>query len=191
MKFQMAKNSLFAILLRSPWWISFAVAGGTFAAARFLLPVELAAFSAVPFVVIGLYAGWRQLRAPSAATVGKRVAAVRAMAWEEFAPTLEAAYRRDGYTVNRLAAEDADLEIVKAGRVALVSGKRWKAGRTGIEPLQKLQAARRKRDAQEAMYIATGEITDNARVFATQNNIKLVEGRELATLIPKGFASNA
>jgi restriction system protein len=191
MKFRMAKNSLFAILLRSPAWISFAVAGGTFAATRFLLPVELAVFSASPFLVIGLYAAWRQLRAPSAATVNKRVTALRAMAWEEFAATLEAAYRRDGYTVNRLAAEDADLEIVKAGRVALVAGKRWKAGRTGIEPLQKLHAARRKREAHEALYIATGEITDNARVFATQNNIKLLEGKELATLIPKGALSNA
>ena len=26
MKFQMAKNSLFAVLLRSPWWVSIAVA---------------------------------------------------------------------------------------------------------------------------------------------------------------------
>jgi len=28
MKFQMAKNSLFAILLRSPWWMSILVAAG-------------------------------------------------------------------------------------------------------------------------------------------------------------------
>ena len=27
MKWQMNENSLFAVLLRSPWWISFAIAG--------------------------------------------------------------------------------------------------------------------------------------------------------------------
>jgi len=43
MKFQMAKNSLFAVLLRSPWWISIAVAAGIFALAKMLLPFRLGA----------------------------------------------------------------------------------------------------------------------------------------------------
>lgn len=185
MKFQMAKNSLFAILLRSPWWISFAVAGGMFAVARFLLPVFYAAFMALPFLVIGLYAAWKQLRAPSAAKVAVRLEAIRAMSWEAFAREVEAGFRRDGYTVNRLAGEEADFELVKAGRHSLLACKRWKVMRAGIEPLRQLQAARRKREAQESIYVAAGEITDNARAFAGQNNIRLVEGAELTRLLKK------
>ncbi len=67
MKFRMSQNSIFAVLLRSPWWMSAGVAlllsVGGFAA----LPLEYAAmgvFAAVPFAVIAIIAAYRQLRAP-------------------------------------------------------------------------------------------------------------------------------
>ena len=56
MKLRMAKDSLFAILLRSPWWISIAVAAGIVAVVRLVLPgvpVAYAVFAALPFIVIG------------------------------------------------------------------------------------------------------------------------------------------
>ena len=40
MKFKMAEKSLFAILLRSPWWISFVVVGVIVLAAGALLPKD-------------------------------------------------------------------------------------------------------------------------------------------------------
>ncbi len=70
MKFRMSQNSIFAVLLRSPWWMSAGVAlllsVGGFAA----LPLEYAAmgvFAAVPFAVIAIIAAYRQLRAPAGA----------------------------------------------------------------------------------------------------------------------------
>jgi len=65
-----------------------------------------------------------------------------------------------------------------------VSGKRWKVARTGIEPLRDLYAAKEAREAHECLYIATGEITDNARQFAQDKQIRLVDGPELARLLP-------
>ena len=56
MKFKMAEKSLFAILLRSPWWISFGIALGFGLAAKALLPAEYVVFGALggfPFVVVG------------------------------------------------------------------------------------------------------------------------------------------
>jgi restriction system protein len=38
MKLKMSKNSLFAILLRSPWWMSFGLVAAIALAARALLP---------------------------------------------------------------------------------------------------------------------------------------------------------
>ena len=77
MKFPMAKDSLFAILMRSPWWISIVAAAGVVAAVRLVVPEVYAFFAALPFIVIGAAAGWRQLRAPSAARVAGTLEAVR------------------------------------------------------------------------------------------------------------------
>jgi restriction system protein len=182
-KLEMNKNSLFAVLLRSPWWISLAVAAGVVAGLRLLLPDIYAFFAALPFMVIGAYAGWQQLRAPSAAKVARSLEALRAKPWGEFAAALESAFRRAGYTVNRLDGREGDFELTKAGRVSLVSCKRWKVARTGIEPLRELHAARRRREAQDCIYVAAGEITNNALTFSAQNNIQLLHGAELAKLL--------
>ena len=183
----MSENSLFAILLRSSWWISIAIAAGLIALSRALLPSEyflFGAFSAVPFIVIGAIAGWKQLRAPSPARIAGTLDSVRAMSWTEFANAIEAAFRADGFVVTRLQGEAADFEMLKDGRTVLLAGKRWKVARTGIEPLRELVAARQARDAQECLYVATGEITDNAQRFATENRIRIVSGPELAKLMP-------
>ena len=53
---KMAPNSLFAILLRSPWWISVGIALGFALASKALLPGEYWLFGAMggfPFTVIG------------------------------------------------------------------------------------------------------------------------------------------
>jgi restriction system protein len=185
MKFQMARNSLFAILLRSPWWISVAAATGIFAAARLVLPEIYAFFVALPFAVIGAYALWQQRHAPSVAQVAGTIQALRAMSWNEFSVALEYAFRRDGYIVRRTPGAEADFELSKAGRISLVGAKRWKVARTGIEPLRELHAAGGARDAHECIYVFAGEITDNARAFAAGKNIRLVHDAELAKLLPR------
>jgi restriction system protein len=193
MNFRMHENSLFAVLLRSPWWISIAIAAGLAVAARLVVPDLYAVFVGLPFLVIGVIAGWKQLRAPSAKRVAGTLEAVRAMQWGDFSSVLEEAFRRDGYKVSRLSGANADFEMTKDGRVSLVSCKRWKVARTGIEPLRELYAAKRGRAAQECIYVATGDITDNARKFAIENNIRIAQGAELARLLgrlaaPRGAA---
>ena len=184
----MNKNSLFAILLRSPWWISIAVATGIFALTRTILSdgyAMYAFFTSLPFLVIGCYAGWQQLRAPSAERIAATLESLRALSWEEFSAALGEAFRRDGYAVSRLDTAGADLELVKSGRVALVGCKRWKVARAGIEPLKELDAARQSRSAHDCIYVAAGGITDNASAFAAQKKIRLLAGSELAKLLPR------
>jgi restriction system protein len=185
MKFKIAKNSLFAILLRSPWWISIAVAAGIFALARLWIPGLYAFFLALPFLVIGGYALAQQLRTPNPERIAETIEAIRAMSWDDFSAAIENAYRNDGYTVTRIGGAAADFELARAGRISLVGCKRWKAARTGIEPLRELHAAGRARDAHECIYVAAGEITDSARTFASGNNIRLVHDAELAKLLPR------
>jgi restriction system protein len=183
MKLKMAPNSLFAILLRSPWWISvgIAVALGLIAAA--LLPERfrvIGALSGFPFVVIGAIAARRQWQLPSAARVAETQQAVATMAWPAFAALLEQAFRRDGYTVQRGHAAAVDFELDRHGRRMLVSARRWKSARTGQEALRALQTARDAAAASDALYIGLGELSENARPFAARHGIAIWQGPELA-----------
>ena len=143
-----------------------------------------AIFTSLPFIVIGCVALWHQLRAPSAGRIAATLESLRAMSWDDFSGAIEDAFRREGYSVSRLNGAGADLELTRSGRVSLVGCKRWKVARTGIEPLRELEAARQTREAHESIYVAAGEITDTARTFAAANKLRLLDGAELAKLLP-------
>lgn len=182
----MAPNSLFAILLRSSWWISILVAAAIVLLSRVALPAKYFIFGAVgalPFLVIGCIALWRQLQRPSPSRVAATVAAVGAMSWKDFSGRLEEAFRREGYEVARIDAAGADFEMRKAGRKTLVNCKRWKASRTGVEPLRELLAARDLREADEIVYVATGQVTEQAVRYVAEKRIRLLQGEDLARLL--------
>lgn len=179
----MAKNSVFATLLRSPWWVSMAVAVALAFLAAALLPADYrvaGALSTFPFVVIGAIAARRQWRLPSAARVSRTLEAARTMAWPAFATLLEEAFRRDGYTVQQGTTASVDFELERRGRKMLVCARRWKSARTGLDALRALQAAREVADAPDALYIGLGELTDNARPFAAEHRIAIWQAAELA-----------
>ena len=186
MKLKMAENSLFAVLLRSPWWASVAVGAGIAALARVLLPADyrlVGMLTALPFVAIAAMAGWKTLRTPSATRVAATLQAVAALSWRDFSAALEEAFRRDGYAVTRPDKPGADLELSKEGRRTLVCARRWKAANCGIEPLRELHAAGEAREAGERIYVTVGAISDSARRFAGEKRIRLLYGAELAQLL--------
>jgi restriction system protein len=186
MNFKLREKSLFAILLRSPWWISFLVAAGIGLVARTALPEKFSAyawFSGGPFLIIGFIAAWQQWRRPSQADTSKILHALTGMSWPAFAAAVEDSYRREGFEVSRFAGGGADFDISKAGSRRLVTCKRWKAARQGIEPLRELRTAAEASGIRDCIYLTVGEVTDNARVFAAANDIDLVQGARLAQLL--------
>jgi restriction system protein len=184
MKWKMAENSLFAILLRSQWWWSVLVAAGVFGVVRIFMAWGYALFAVSPFIVIAAMAAWRQLRVPSGARLQKALDRLRAMSWDEFARTLEAHFAGEGYAVKRVAGA-ADFELEKSAAVSLVSARRWKASRTGVEPLKELAAAAEKRGAGECVYLVAGEMTEQARKLAEEKKIRLVTGAGLIELMKR------
>ena len=187
MKLKMAPNSGFAILLRSPWWVSFAIAAVIVLVCGALLPRDIAPFAAMgalPIAVIGCIAAWRQWRAPSAARMAAAHAQIESLPWRGFADALEAAWRTGGHTVERLAPGGAaDFVLTKDGHTQLASARRWKAATHGVEPLRELHAAMQARGTQAGLYLlAQGNLSDNARVFARDHGITVVQGDALALL---------
>ena len=179
----MAKNSLFAVLLRSPWWVSALIAvvlallGFAAVPERFRV---LAALSGAPFVVIAAISARRGWHLPSPARVAETHAALAAMAWPAFADLLQHSFRRDGYTVSPGKTAPVDFELTRNGRRMFVCARRWKSARTGLEALRGLQAARDADDPPDALYIGLGSLTETALPFAAQHGIAVWTATELA-----------
>jgi restriction system protein len=186
MKLKMAKNSLFAVLLRSPWWMSLAVVGVFVMASIALLPPKYVVFGVMgsfPFLVITVMAAWRQWHAPDPAKVAQALEKAGAMSWKDFSQQVESGFVRQGYTVTRLSGGAADFQLTKAERVTLVSCKRWKAASQGVHALRDLIAAKDAQDAQQAMLISLGAVSAQATRYAKEQGLFLMTEPELAQLL--------
>ena len=188
-RFKMSQNSLFAILLRSHWWISLLVAVAIVLFARIVVPEAYAnyVFSfAIPFLVISVMAAWKQRHVPSAQRVQETVERVSAMNWTDFQALLEDAYRRQGGEVMRETG-GADLRVTLAGRRSVVAARRWKAATHGLPALRELVEARERCEAREAIYVALSPLSDKGVLFARENAITVVDAAALAQLLQRGW----
>lgn len=187
MKLKMAKNSLFAVLLRSPWWASAAIGVVIGLLAAALLPPDLrvaGAVSGMPFLVIAALAAWKQRGLPSAARIEATRQAVAAMPWPAFEALLLQAFRRDGFerAAGKLPA-GVDFVLERGNRHQFVAARRWKSAHIGVEPLRALQAAREAGDGDrvnDALYIGLGELSDAARQLAAAERIAVWRADEIA-----------
>lgn len=187
----MAQNSLFAMLLRSRWWISFALASVVTLLCVLALPAHVAPFaalSATPLWVVGCIAAWRQLRALSPAQVERHLAECASLPWRSLAQQLESAWRAEGYAVQAVNQGPVDFRLERAGQTTLVSARRWKAAHHGVEPLRELEAARARESAAKAVYVALQPLGENAALYARDQQMVVLSGMDLATLLAKAKA---
>ena len=183
-KFKMSEKSLFAGLLRSPWWISFLLVAIIALVAGALLPEEYAGVGMLggfPFFVIGCMAMWRQRNLPSPAMVEKSLQTLSGMSWRDFSVVLDTAFTKQGYTVTHLTGA-ADMLLEKKGVRTVVSAKRWKAAAMGVEPLRELVSHRDTLEASHSVCISLGQVSVKARDFAAQNRISLIAEADLVAL---------
>lgn len=183
MNFRMNPNSLFAILLRKPWWMSALIASLFCVLAWLMLPRDYAivgAAGSLPFWIIAAMSAWQGIGTPGPAKIAATEERLRTMNWPELSTAVTDGWKRDGYQVTATTEPGADFETVKAGRRGVISARRWKAARLGVEPLRELQTLRDKLEVRDCWCVVTGEVSDPARRFASANRIVLVEGVELA-----------
>ncbi len=179
MKFKMAENSLFAILLRSRWWISFLIFALFCLASFALLPLQYAPFAAIgsiPFAAIGLIALKRQWSQPSQAKLQAEQDRIANLSWKDFAAELEAKFVSQGYQVTRLnlsGNSPADFKLEKAGHTTLVAAKRYKAATHGLEAIQALVTQQQAQGADKTMYVCLGELSAQAAKFARERGVEV------------------
>lgn len=178
----MAKHSLFSLLSEQPWWVSLLVAMALFAVTQLILP-PLAPFIALPFVAISIFFAWKQLRGRSPVNVEERLAALRAMPWDNFGLLVSESYRRRGYAVEDSGGGAFDFKLTRKGQITLVQCRRWKVNQVGVKPVQELYEAVNKHDAFNCVCIAAGEFSDGARDFAAGKPIALLNGTALVELV--------
>lgn len=189
MKFKMSDKSLFAILLRSPWWVSLLIVLVFALAARALLPPDYVAVGVLgtfPFIVIAAMAAWRQFRAPRPALIANALDRVAAMSWREFSSMLEQSLGRQGYSVTRLDGTAADFRLERGGQTSLLSCRRWKAANHGLDALRALQASCQSQGADQAIYASLQPVSGTARQFAQESGIRLMQGQDLAPWLMEG-----
>ncbi|WP_027015485.1 restriction endonuclease [Comamonas composti] len=185
----MAENSLFAILLRSRWWISLAVAALIIVLCMALLPQEakfVGSMGSLPFIVIGAMALKRQWKEPSPAQARQLLEVATALSARDFSQRLQAAWRAEGYEVQPCGHPAADWILSRAGKTTWVLARRYKAGSHGVEPLRALQQAADEAGAATTAYVLLqGSLSENAAALAKQHSIVVLQDRSLALLLSK------
>jgi restriction system protein len=180
MKFKMAENSIFAILLRNPWWISFLIVAAFSLLCLALLPKHLVLYGIMgtfPFIITGAVALKRQWGKPSAEAQETELTRLYTLSWRDFSAELEAKFVKQGFEVTRLNSSTgggtADFKLQKSGTVTLVAAKRYKAATHGLEALQALVAQQEAQGADKAMYVCLGGVTEQAGKFAKEKGVVL------------------
>ena len=185
MAFKMAKGTLFALLLRSPWWYSVVIGllmiliSVAVTDLKYLL---LSIIVSLPFFVIGGYAGFRQWHEPSQKRVLEVSEQAKKMSAVIISEKIAANYIKSGYQSSVFKGNDADLEFVRGHQKLLLCSTRFKAANTGIEPLKRLVAAGEAIEARGYPYVTLGEVSSTAHKYAQENNIEIIESSRLAML---------
>ena len=176
----------FALLLRSPWWVSFLLAGAISLAAAALLPdaYKIAGLlCSFPFVVIGLLAAWRQRNVVSAEQALALHQTLAKMHWRDFLPLITKSFIQQGYTVTLLNHSLADFSIHQKGQTTLVCAKRWKAAAWGMDTLQALLAEREAHDATHLICVSLQAMPMPLKSFANQHRVTWLAGQSLWTWV--------
>ena len=180
----MAKQSLFQILLRQPWWVTLVVAFLVFAITRLVYP-PIAPFMAVPFVILAAVIAFKQWRGAAPLDAHERLAALRAMDWDAFSALVADAYRKRGYAVHPATGTGYDFRLTREGRMTLLQCRRWKVNQVGVGPLRELVKAVEREEASHGICLSAGEFSAPARALTATEPLTLIGGADLIALVGK------
>lgn len=150
---------------------------------------KLAQFIIPPALLIGAgTSAWRRSRA-SALVDGSGPsgpAGAETLSWSEFEQLVAELFRRQGYAVaeNLIGGPDGGVDLVlrKGDERALVQCKHWRAQPVGASVVRELKGVMAARGISDGFVVSSGTFTDQARAFAADARVGLVDGPRLMSI---------
>ncbi len=196
-------ESILNLLMKSPWWVSvvfsaivyflLAVVVPTIAIQNvFLKGIAMAAPKLAPiFALVFLFPApisfLNSYRKKKLLDKQKDLNSIKSLSWREFEELVAEAYRRKGYSVveNDGSGPDGgvDLLLRKDGNLFLVQCKQWKSYKVDVRVAREMYGVMTAKHAHGVIIITSGLFTQEAKNFAADKPIDLVEGNQLAVLI--------
>jgi|TARA_R110000772_G_scaffold257336_2_gene374093 restriction system protein len=117
----------------------------------------------------------------------RRLGDIRGLSWREFEEYIAEIYRRRGYTVreNLAGGPDGgvDIHLERDGKPHIVQCKHWKSNKVGVSVVRELYGVMVSEGALSASVVTTGMFTEEARQFAADKAIDLIDGNQLEGLM--------
>ncbi len=110
------------------------------------------------------------------------------ISWQEFEVLTGEHFRQQGYQVEDTgsgADGGVDLVLRKNGEKYLVQCKHWKAYKVGVKLVRELLGVMVGKGATGGIMVTSGEFTIDAKKFASENNIQMINGNVLNSIVAK------
>lgn len=115
------------------------------------------------------------------------IESIRALSWQEFELLVAEAFRRKGFEVTENGGGGADggidLILEKQGKKSIAQCKRWKSFSIGVPLIRELYGVMTAERANDCVFVSSGNYTAEARLFAEDKPIWLIDGSELLELV--------
>jgi len=116
---------------------------------------------------------------------GNAVDAVEVTTKREFEALVMHAFRAQGYHVTETGGGGVDMVLRKERKTYLVDCRQWRSAKVGVEVIEALTKVVTARGAAGAFVVTTGRFSREATAFAGLQNVRLIDGAVLKTLIQR------
>ena len=186
-----------------PWWASLIAAGLFYLALAYLAPLflsgnpiatsfgnlarTLAPFIAGLFIVTAVGSRVRSWLVARKFDQQSGIADIRNLTWQQFEGLIGEAFRRRDYAVveNGGGGSDGGVDLIlrKDGRTIFVQCKHWKVATVGVKPIRELYGVVSARKAAGGIFVNSGSYTGDAKAFASDSGIQLIDGVRLVEMV--------
>lgn len=206
-------NVLFDIAAAIPWWIDLGIAAVAYVIFHWIATTEVAIDPKdpmghmLPSLLRGVSVGLQYI-VPTTFVAGavaslinrkKRLSlvndatlnpeSIRAMPWQDFEILVGQAFRNEGYRVVERGGSGpdggVDLVLDKGGLYYLVQCKHWRAAKVSVSVVRELQGVIATVNAAGGLVVTSGDFTQDARRFAQEANITLIDGKALSGMFTR------
>ncbi|MCD4741115.1 MAG: restriction endonuclease [Desulfobacteraceae bacterium] len=196
-------EDILSLLILCPWYVSVIVSGIVYVSLKYYLPTfepesilykgiieiisRFAGIFAIFFLIPAPISAIQSFRKKALLKNQKDINSIKSLNWRDFEFLVAQAYREQGYRVieNEEVGPDGgiDLVIKKNSNIYIVQCKQWRSVKVGVKVVREMFGILNSVNAHGVIIITSGLFTQEAKNFAHNKPIDLVEGNELTELI--------